>query len=173
VPTCLRRQVQATPGVELRDNMKYEIDQSGKIEQTNRLTVVAFSNDKKASISLSTKDKKILQDVFRKANKPKMFSIQVFAALIFLLIKKYGIVKGKIIIDKEYPGHESLIKSYITQLINKSLKNNSKEVRIIFKVIGKSSDAHAVANKCFKKKKADVKADFKEILALILLYENA
>src|SRR3989344_1701383 len=147
--------------------MKYQIDQSGKIEQTNKITVIAFSNHKSGSISLASKDKKILQEIYRNANKPKMFAIQVFATLVFLLIRKYKLDSQTITIDKEYPGYENLIKSYIFQLIRKSIITNSNNLVISFQTIGKSSGAHEVANKCFKKGKTDFKTDYKEVLGLI------
>jgi len=60
---------------------KYQIDQSGKIEQTNKVTIVAFSNDKSGSVMLSASDKRALQEIYRKAGKPRVFPTQVFAAL--------------------------------------------------------------------------------------------
>lgn len=57
---------------------KYQIDQSGKIEQTNKLTIVAFSNDKSGSVLLSASDKRVLQEIYRKAGKPRVFPTQTF-----------------------------------------------------------------------------------------------
>ena len=151
--------------------MKYQIDQSGKIEQTNIITVVAFSNGESGSLLLSAKDKKILQEIFRKANKTKIFSIQVFAALVFLLIKNYMFKNETMVIDKEYPGHENLIRSYIVQLVNTQPKIKIEASNINFKTIGKSSNAHEVANKCFKNRKAEKNTNFKEVLALVLAYK--
>lgn len=65
--------------------MSYQIDQSGKIEQTSKVTVIALSNSKQASIILKAKDKRDLQGIFRQAGKPKVFTIQVFSALTYLL----------------------------------------------------------------------------------------
>lgn len=44
--------------------MQYQIDQSGKIEQTERHTVVACINGKKASVLLNRKEKRVLQKMF-------------------------------------------------------------------------------------------------------------
>lgn len=46
--------------------MKIEIDQSGKIEQTSELTVIAFSNGKSATIMISASE---IQKKFRKIGK--------------------------------------------------------------------------------------------------------
>lgn len=45
----------------MRVFMTLRIDQSGRIEQTNKLTIIAFSNDKQGTVKLSSKDKRILQ----------------------------------------------------------------------------------------------------------------
>jgi len=149
--------------------MKYQIDQSGKVEKTSKITIVAFSNGERGSVSLSSKDKKILQNIFRKAGKVKMFSVQTFSVLVFILIKNFKLENKNIIIDREYPGHENLIRSFVVQLSLKQLKVKIDPSLISFQVIGKSSKAHGIANKSFKSKKADFKVTFEEILALILI----
>lgn len=78
--------------------MNYQIDQSGKIEQTNKRTVIALSNFVQATIMLKAKDKRDLQEIYRLAGKPKVFSTQVFAALTYLLIEKTEINSGIIYI---------------------------------------------------------------------------
>ena len=67
---------------------KYELDQSGKIEDTARKTVLAFSNDHLGAITLSAKDKRRLQELFREIGAPKLFIYYVFSALIILLLKQ-------------------------------------------------------------------------------------
>ncbi len=49
---------------------KYEIDQSGKIEQTQRHTVIAYSNSNKYAVLISRKLKRQLKDVFDKKIPP-------------------------------------------------------------------------------------------------------
>lgn len=150
----------------------YEIDQSGKVEQTNKITIVAFSNDKNGSISLSSSDKRNLEAIYRQAGKGKIFPIQVFAALVYLLIEKYALEERVIVIDTEYPGHANLIRSYVVQLANKLKKIDLLAENIRFEQVGKSSNAHSVAYNSFKKKRRDKKASAKDILACVLLYEK-
>ncbi len=157
--------------------MSFLIDQSGKIEQTNKNTVVAIANSIHATIILKAKDKRDLQDIYREAGKPRVFPVQVFSALTYLLIEKAKIVEGKIVegivyIDKEYPGHEDLIKSYISQLIIKRGKVRLEPENIRFKLVGKTSNVHSVGYKAFKKGTADFKVTKKDILAMILNYES-
>lgn len=128
----------------------YQIDQSGKIEQTNRLTVVAVANGKTFSIRINAKDKKILKKIFREWDKPNIFSIQVFAILIYVLLEKAQLNGIDVVIDKEYLGHEDLIKSYIIQLMHKFQKVGLSKENIEFGFVGKSSSAHYAAHSAFR-----------------------
>lgn len=152
--------------------MSYQIDQSGKIEQSSKSTIIALSNSIQASIILKAKDKRELQDIYRAAEKPKVFVFQVFAALIYLLLEKSKIKSGTVYIDKEYPGHEDIIKSYITQLIKKRKKIRIEPENIRFIEVGKSSNAHLYGYKHFRRGKADIKVTKEDILAMVLNYES-
>jgi len=98
--------------------MRIEIDQSGKIENTNRKTVVAFSNSRSGAIVILSKDKKIIQKYFRSIKKPRVFIYVTFVALIYLLVKNVVSAHDQIIIDREYPGYEKLIVKSIKNLLN-------------------------------------------------------
>jgi len=148
--------------------MKIEIDQSNKIETTNKQTVIAFSNGISAVLSISSKDKKELQAIFRKISKPRIFVYKLFAILIFLLIKNYLNKITQIIIDTEYIGQEPLIKSFLLREIQKVKPNFEKET-IIFKGIGKSSRANSLAYLTGKGKiKPNKEVEAKDILEFIL-----
>ena len=67
--------------------MRIEIDQSGKIELTSKPTVVGFANDKCKSIIILAKDKQRLLQRYYKISKPLVYRYQIFALLIFLLLK--------------------------------------------------------------------------------------
>ncbi|HLB95805.1 MAG TPA: hypothetical protein VJK26_02785 [Patescibacteria group bacterium] len=123
--------------------MRIEIDQSGKIEKTNRQTVIAFSNSASGVITISAKDKKVLQNFFRKINKPKLFVYLTFVTGVYLLIRDVIRNGDQIVIDREYPGYEKFINQKITELI----VNNSKidDIRVITQQIGKKSKAHDIA----------------------------
>lgn len=153
-------------------NDRYQIDQSGKIEQTNKVTVIAFSNGKKGSIKLKAKDKRYLQDIYRQAGKPRSYILQVFSALLYLLFEKFKLEKIMVIIDKEYPGSDDLIRSYLIQLANKKGKIKLSADQLRFGLVGKGSSVHGVASKAFKANKADFSISKEEILSLILLYEK-
>lgn len=152
--------------------MKIYIDQSGKIEDTAKPTILAFSNHTSGSIIIKAIEKRKLQSIYRKAGKPRTFIIQVFASLVYLLIKCHKLNREVLVIDEEYCGHEDQIKSYLVQAYLKLKKIKSLEDRIEFRSIGKSNKAHLFAYGCFKKQKGDYKITAEDILALTLLYEH-
>lgn len=150
----------------IKRQYKYEIDQSGKIEQTNRNTVLAISNGKKFSILLRAQDKRLLQDIYRTFfNKQRQFIYEVFSALLYILISNVK-PQTRIIIDREYPGQEGLIKLLLLKFYNDQSKNAPANIE--FGLVGKSSPAHDLGYKVFKKKqKASKIVTFEEILDII------
>lgn len=65
--------------------MKYQIDQSGKIEQTNKPTIVTLANGKTLTIRISSVEKQKLIKTMIELNRPvKNYTHKIFAALIFL-----------------------------------------------------------------------------------------
>ena len=148
--------------------MKYQIDQSGKVEDTNRLTIVAFANGKIKSLKISAVEKQTLVRTMRALDYPeKIFIYKIFAALIFLLIKNEKI--EEVVIDKEYPGHKATIKNLLLNLFRRV----SKDAPIIdFDNIGKKSAAHKTAWEVFQgKREADMVVKANDIINL--LYKNA
>lgn len=141
--------------------MKIEIDQSGKIEDTNRLTAIAYSNGCTKSLIITAKDKKTIQSVFRRIGQPKIFVYKLFAVAIFVLIKDDSKKIDQIIIDKEYLGYEKLLKRFILE----TALRNGKKIEgdsLHFHSIGKKSNAHKVALTTFQTKKSDIKLTSKE-----------
>jgi len=56
--------------------MKYEVDQSGRIEETNRHTIIAIANKEYSyAVKIDSKLKRIIQRKFQKIGKPKMFGV--------------------------------------------------------------------------------------------------
>ncbi len=124
--------------------MMYQIDQSGKIEQTNKDTIIALSNNKQYSVLLPKKTKRLLQEYFRNQNRPRMFVYDTFSALISIILLKVKPI-SPVYIDREYFKNEPLIKARILELMNKF---NTKYIPDIeFMLVGKSSPAHLLAAK--------------------------
>jgi hypothetical protein len=120
---------------------KYQIDQSGKVENTSVKTIVAYSNGTNFSVEISAKDKRRLQEQFRRIGEPTIFVYITFASLICLLINKRI---THINIDLEYPGHD--------KILTKMIKTVHPNITISWMKIGKSSNAHKVAYNTYKQR---------------------
>lgn len=126
--------------------MKYQIDQSGKIEQTNWPTIVATSNGKSKTIKITAVEKRKLITTLIRLHRPhKTYYYQIFAALIFFLIKTENV--QSVSIDIEYPGHTSSIKEILIQLF---VKNHIPIPNISFELVGKKCKAHLIALDTFQ-----------------------
>lgn len=131
--------------------MKIQIDQSGKIEETHRETILAYSNSKIFSVKITAKSKRKLQELFREIGEPRSYVIAVFTVGIFLLIEDDLQNIDSIIIDPEYRGKEQIILKILNSLFE---AHKIKEMPIIqFKSIGRLSKAHLVAIEVFRKKR--------------------
>ncbi len=129
--------------------MIYQIDQSGKIEQTNLDTIIALSNDKKYTVLLSKKTKRLLQEIFRNQKRPRMFIYDTFSTLITLILLQIKPIQT-VFIDQEYQNQESLIKARILELIKRIHPSYVPDIN--FMLVGKSSPAHLLAAKVGIKK---------------------
>lgn len=137
----------------------YQIDQSIKIENTNKISYVCLSNGKVLINSISANDKKELKLYFRELEKPlifKLFTFSVLCAKVIIQAKARNVT-----IDTEYPGHERQIKSFILQILR---MEDFEEPIIYFMQVGKSSSAHKEAHNAFINKITDIKVTSGEIL---------
>lgn len=149
--------------------MKCYIDQSGKVENTKNLTVVAYSNGKSKSLKISAVEKRKLIKVLKiAAERKKLITYELFATLIFILIKGEKI--DELVIDVECKGHEGSIKNFIKNYyshLDKKLPN------ISFELITKKSPAHKVAIDTFRgTRKADLVVDAREVLKYLFSQKN-
>lgn len=137
----------------------YYIDQSIKIENTNKTTYVALTNGSTAVSSISAKDKGLLKLLFRQLEKPLVFKLFTFSVLVAKLLEAMKVTN--VVIDTEYPGHEVDIKNYVTQL----LLIAKKPIPVIhFHQIGKNNRAHLVVYHAYKKKLRGVNVSYREIV---------
>lgn len=129
-------------------NTNYQIDMSGKIEQTNKDTVLAYSNAEQYSVAIPKKVKRQVQEFFRRQGLTRLYVYTLFSLGIFYLLKN---IKGRhdIIIDLEYPGRDKLIKS----LIKAFMESRNRDISYIkFSRIGNRPKAHYAAKNVFDKK---------------------
>lgn len=147
--------------------MKVEIDQSGKIEDTNKDTILAFSNGKKYSIKIPAKVKRsCLLQLRSQGREGKTIYILLFSIVLFLLLQDFLSKIDSIVIDQEYPGHENDIKSLLKTFFKKIGKRKTPDIS--FWEIGKESPAHVLAYKTYRKLLLpDKKITLEDILGLI------
>jgi len=134
--------------------MKVEINQSNKIEQTNKDTIIGLANDKNFTILIKSKIKRKLQEEFRKQGKPRLFIYRTFVAGVVLLLKYAGLKNlSKIVIDQEYYGKERLLKSIFFEMWSGYF---TKIPEITTERIGRKSKVHSV---CYLVMKGECRAD--------------
>ena len=128
--------------------MSYQIDQSGKIEHTNRPTIVSLANSKTHTIKITAAQKQKLLKAAKEITQPKLnYVYKIFAVFIFLITKDEKI--NQLEIDKEYPGHESVIKDTLIYLYK---KYELTLPEINFVLVGKRSNCHKHALAVYQEK---------------------
>lgn len=144
--------------------MKYKIDQSGKVEQTSKATIVTLANGFIKTVKISAVEKRKLIKAMLELDYPKLnYMHKIFAALIFVLLKESKL--SEVMIDKEYPSHEADIKNIILNYFGKS---GLKPPEIYFGLVGKKAKAHIFGIKVYReKRKADLVITAQKILELI------
>jgi len=147
--------------------MKVEINQSNKIEQTNKDTIIGLANKKTFTILISRKIKRKLQEEFRKQGKPKLFVYRTFIAGVVLLLK-YAKLKNlsQVMIDEEYFGKDKMLKSMFLEMGSRLF---AEVPGVVFGKIGKRAKVHSVCYLTMKgKDEADRVIRFEEIKRLVL-----
>lgn len=141
--------------------MSYQIDQSGKIEQTAKDTVIAYSNENQYAILIPRRLKRKVQEVFRLHGFTSIFIYYLFAVGVYFLIEHLDQVSD-ITIDTEYPNKDKIIRSFIHGFL---VKNKKPSQNIHFARIGNRPRAHYAAKDVFDKKiKPDRIVTLKEII---------
>ncbi len=124
--------------------MKVEIDQSGKLEQSQTDTIMAYSNGHKGILIVKSTIKQQIIKIMRYSPISQRDASMIwFAVVIFLLVKDLS-KNTTLIIDKEYPGREKIIEKTLSKLLQEYY-NNRWSGSIRFQKIGKTSPAHIIA----------------------------
>lgn len=147
-----------------------EIDQSGKLEQLDTDTIVAFSNGKHEAICIKAGVKrKIIQHLRQTLIPHKDLYPIFFAITIFILIKSQS-PRITLKIDEEYTGKENIIKETLEKLLMKQFRRKWQGI-IKFGRIGKHSNAHKLAweNHRNKQRGKITRVTEKEVLKLLIL----
>lgn len=143
----------------------YQIDQSGKIEQTDKNTIIVMCNGSITSVVFKKQSKRTLQELFKVNKKQRFFPYLTFSALLAILLKMKTPV-NRVIIDHEYLNFENLI----LEKTNAYLKilGIKRHLHLRFGHIGKTSNAHNLASMVARKKlKPNKTVTLEEILKLL------
>ena len=134
-----------------------QVDQSGRIEALTVDTALGFSNERQGAILISaTVKRNCSKQLFARGIRPKMISIRMLAAGLYLLLEKHLNQIESVTIDREFPGWEAEIKGLLLQQIYRRAPRFASE-RITFGEIGKTSRAHNVAWRTYRKERAPEK----------------
>lgn len=129
--------------------MRIEIDQSGKVEDTAKPTVLAYVGSESRAIIIPASGKRKLQELYRRIGQPRLFVYQVFALGVYRLIRHMRQARA-IVIDIEYPGKEKMLKGMIMTLLS---VHGHPEHDISFARIGSHPPVHYAAKDVFDRKK--------------------
>src|SRR3989344_6081758 len=115
--------------------MTYQIDQSGKIEDTAKDTVLALAKkDHSYTIRILARENRKLQQYFKDQREPKLFIYKTFAAGVFILLNTFNMEISSVTIDREYIGHERLISDMLRKLFK--IFGIGNRITISFGLIG-------------------------------------
>jgi len=114
-----------------------EVDQSGKMERLTVDTALAFSDGTTRSILVSATVKRIVyQELRERGVKPKLISIRMFAAALFILLENHLKDLQSVVVDLEYEGWHNEIRSLLLGKIRQRVPDFPKE-KIVFHQVGK------------------------------------
>lgn len=132
--------------------MRVEVDQSGKIEWTQKPTALALANGIRYSVFISAKAKReVLEELERRrpTNNRTNHHLLVFATLLFLLLRDQLPRLTQVVVDVEYHGHDARIKEHFLNLCRRHNIQIDRHV-ISFHRVGKKSPAHNLAIAVFR-----------------------
>lgn len=124
--------------------MTVEVDQSIKIEQSGA-TVLAFANGVSHAIVIPGRTKVAAYKLLLlKGKTPAVAYLLVFAACLYLLLKDHLDQLHRVVIDQEYVGQETNLKSFLLEYLKREGYGFEAD-QITFALVGKHSPAHRKA----------------------------
>lgn len=143
--------------------MIVEVDQSIKVEQTNRDTVIAFSNSERFALLIPAAVKRQASQYLQRQGKTnRQIYLYLFVLALYHLIKSHRGQVSALVIDIEYDGQEQNIKALFFQFLAVDRGNRT---RVVFKSIGKKSGAHTLAISVVRgEREADSRITYQEFV---------
>lgn len=134
--------------------MRVEVDQSGKVNETNRPTAIALANGMRFSIRISARDKRAIVAELRRRYPEWQDShmyMMMFATLLYFLLREHITRLSFVIIDTEFSGKQNndSIKAHVMNLCRRAGLKVYKD-QITFARVTKKSPSHTLAWRVFK-----------------------
>lgn len=129
--------------------MRYQVDQSGKIEDTAKDTIIAYANTTQYAVKLPRRLKRKIQEIFRLHGFTSLFVYYLFSVGVFYLLSNLE-KTSEVVIDLEYPGKDQIMNAWISEFLE---KNGIPAHHITFARIGSRPRAHYAAKDVFDRKK--------------------
>lgn len=147
--------------------MTVKINQSNKIEQTSKDTIVGLANEASFTALIKSRTKRKLQEEFRRQGRPRLFVYRTFIASVVLLLKYAQLGRvSEVIIDQEYFGKDKMLKSMFLEMWSRFF---TEIPEISFERVGKKSKVHSICYFTMKGKyKPNVAIRFEELRWLAL-----
>ena len=145
-----------------------EVDQSGKIGDTQGPTVLAFSNDENYAILIPASTKRdCIRELRRCGKTGATLYLGLFAVGLYLLLKDHIQTLAQVIIDVEYPGHDATIKENLLALLERGGKKIEAN-KIRFGQIHRGGRMPGAHNKAYYTLRGTIKPDKVITLAELL-----
>lgn len=146
--------------------MRIEIDTGSRLDQSGD-TTFAFSNDVEKAVLLR---QRVRDECLEQLSGERIRrEIRLFAACVYLLLREHLGELREIVLDREYPGHDNVVRWILLNLIKKHSAKAPQGLQIRFSNIGKQSAAHEVAYRTYRKEREPTKAlTSEEILSVLL-----
>jgi hypothetical protein len=132
--------------------MHLDLDMSGRIEETQRPSVLAIAGSLRCSIYVPAAEKRKVIDALEKRQlgwSKTRIHVLLFSTLLYLLIRDYITKVDLFTIDIEYEGFDLVIRERVVMLCRRKEITIRKD-QLTFQQIGKKSPAHDLAYNVFK-----------------------
>ena len=145
--------------------MQVEVDQSGKIGQTNADTVLAFSNGESFTVMIPKQVKQIcLRELRSRQIAATDIYLRMFAVGLYFLLQSHLHKLDLVVVDREYPGQEQKIKQQLYNLLRRR-GQKPRHSQLVFGYIGKKSNAQFLSLGVYRgTQKADLILTVEDVL---------
>jgi hypothetical protein len=133
--------------------MKVEVDQSGRIDNTQVATILAFSNSVQYTVLIPATVKRNCTLLLKKWGAYTSSTyLQFFTIGLYFLLRQHIAKANQVVIDVEFFSKDHLIKEHLLNLFARRGQKINPD-KISFGYIGKKSPAHFLSLQTYRKQK--------------------